>query len=161
VGGSGGVAFDNVVGVVDGEATAGFEEGNKKSRSFGDPEGVAEDVCFEREVAAEGGVGTGDDDDVIREFLENLAEILVEFGGFLAVRARELVRRKRTGGASSMASRMESASRRVRTGTSKTVWVPVGSSSRTTMVRSDDSRASRMDGRRSSAGMGGRLARRS
>lgn len=83
MGGSGGVAFDNVVGVVDGEATAGFEEGNKKSRSFGDPEGVAEDVCFEREVAAEGGVGTGDDDDVIREFLENLAEILVEFGGFL------------------------------------------------------------------------------
>jgi hypothetical protein len=65
VGGSGGVAFDDVVRVVDGEAAAGFEEGDEEGGGFGDAEGVSEGVCFEREVAAEGGIGAGDDDDFV------------------------------------------------------------------------------------------------
>jgi len=34
-------------------------------------------------VAAEGGVGAGDDDDVVLVFLEDIAEALVELGGLL------------------------------------------------------------------------------
>lgn len=83
MGGGGGVAFDDVVGVVDGEAAAGFEEGDEEGGGVGDAEGAFEDVGFEREVAAEGGVGAGDDDDVVVEFLEDITECFVEVGGLL------------------------------------------------------------------------------
>ncbi len=40
MGGGGGFAFDDVVGVVDGEAAAGFEEGDEEGGGFWDAEGI-------------------------------------------------------------------------------------------------------------------------
>ena len=82
VGRGGGFILDDVVGVIDGEAAAGFEEGDEKGGGFRNAESQSEGIGLDREVAAESGIGAGDDDDIVLEFFENFAEVLVEGGRF-------------------------------------------------------------------------------
>ena len=77
----GGFAIEDVVSVGDGEVVTGFKEGDEEGGSFGDAEIFFEDGGFQGEVAEEGRVGAGDDDDFVRVFLEDGSEGLVELGG--------------------------------------------------------------------------------
>ncbi len=73
-----------VGGVVDGEVLLGGAKGNDEGGSFCNAEGVVKGVCLKGEVAGEGGVGAGDDDDVFLKFFEEVAEGLVKGGGLFS-----------------------------------------------------------------------------